>query len=360
MSSVSATSSARARRLLVTGLKLIIAVALLSWLVGGGQLQPGRIRDSLLRQPALMVLALALGAFNISTSAVRWLLLLRAEGIACSLPDALRLTWIGHFWNMVIPGAVSGDAVKMYYIGRLAPERREEAWTTVFADRLIGMAALVSLSTLATALNLEFMWSRPELQATALTMLGILLLLSLGGAGLALGIGRNTVVADSLRKRLPLVDTLRRAYHSMLRLGRRPGVVLIAFAISFFSHASAVVTTFVIGWAATPPGGRTLDLVQYCVVVPVALFSNAVPLTPGGIGVGETILDRLFLWSGGAPGDGATIMLIYRFMFYALALVGAVLYVLHRAEMGGLGAPPPAGDDTGRPGTGETSAPSSP
>jgi glycosyltransferase 2 family protein len=347
-------SSARRRNLFVTALKLAIAVGLLSWLAGGGQLQPARIRDSVLREPGLMAVALLLGMFNISTSAIRWLLLLRAEGIACSVPTALRLTWIGHFWNMVIPGAVSGDAVKMYYIGRLAPERREEAWTTVFADRLIGMAALVSLSTLATGLNFDFMWSRPELQATALTMLAVLMTLSLGGAALALGIGRNTTVADSLRKRLPLVDTLRRAYHSMLRLGRRPGIVLVAFLISFFSHASAVFTTVVIGKAVVPPDQASLDFVQYCVVVPVALFSNAVPLTPGGIGVGEAILDNLFVWSGARAGDGATIMLIYRLMFYVVALIGAALYVLHRADM----APPPA--DTGRPGSGETSAPSAP
>ena len=86
------------------------AVRLLTWLLAKGDLDPDRIGRAL-RDPKLIALALLLATVNISTSAVRWLLLLRSEGIECSLRLALRLTWIGHFWNMVIPGAVSGDAV---------------------------------------------------------------------------------------------------------------------------------------------------------------------------------------------------------------------------------------------------------
>ncbi|MCO5171236.1 MAG: flippase-like domain-containing protein [Planctomycetes bacterium] len=341
----------RARRWLVTVLKLGLTVGLLAWLVSKGHLEPERLERAL-RKKELIALALALGAFNISTSAARWLLLLRSEGIACSLGAALRLTWIGHFWNMVIPGAVSGDAVKMYYIGRLAPGKREEAWTTVFVDRLIGMAALVSLSTIATVANLDFMLGRPELRNTALTMLAVLLALSGTGLVLSLGVGRRTVVFESFRARLPFTDGLRRAYHAMLRLGRRPGTVVLALLISLFSHASAVVLAFILGHAADE---RSLDFVQYCVVVPVALFSNAVPLTPGGIGVGETVLGNLFAWSNGDFAAGTTIMLLYRLTLYALALIGAALYVAHRSEV-----VVPAGFEPGRSGDATTSTPCSP
>lgn len=357
MSEGATSGTARARRWVLTALKLGLAVALLGWLLAKGHLDPDRIGRAL-RDPKLIALALVLATVNISTSAVRWLLLLRSEGIECSLRLALRLTWIGHFWNMVIPGAVSGDAVKMYYIGRSAPEKREEAWTTVFVDRLIGMAALVSLSTIATAANLQFMLSRPELRNTAITMLAVLLTLAGIGLGLVLGIGRNTSMFGSLRSRLPFADGLRRGYHALLRLGQRPGTVAIAFAISFLSHGSAVVVTVVLGDAA---GENSLRFVQYCVVVPVALFANALPLTPGGIGVGEAVMGNLFEWSNGSASDGTTIMLLYRMMFYALAAIGAVLYVLHRSD----GPPPTSAEGTGEvstrsSGTGSTSVPSSP
>jgi uncharacterized protein (TIRG00374 family) len=344
----------RVRNIVVTTAKLALTVAIVGWLIATNKLDLDRLRQPL-AEPGLVVAALLLAAFNVSTSAVRWVLLLRSEGIDCSLRLALRLTWIGHFWNVVIPGAVSGDAVKMYYIGRCVPERREEAWTTVFADRLIGMAALVTVSTVAAAANFDFMWSRPQLRNTAGMMVAVLVALAGGGALLALGVGRGTQLADSFRKRLPLVDTLRRAYHALLRLGRRPLVVAIAFVISFFSHASAVLTMLIIGHTVHE---QTLGFVQYCVVVPVALFANALPLTPGGIGVGEAVLGNLFAWSGGSAQDGTTIMLLYRIFFYILALFGAVLYILHRSEVLGPDEAPDA--PAGRSGADTTSAIRSP
>jgi glycosyltransferase 2 family protein len=349
-----------ASRHLVTLLKLLLSFGLLAWLASKGQLDLDRIQQAL-GNPGLIVLAVALGGFNISTSAIRWLLLLRSEGIECSVRLALRLTWIGHFWNMVIPGAVSGDAVKMYYIGQSAPTKREEAWTTVFADRLIGMAALVSLSTMATLANLEFMSSKPELRNTALTMFAVLVAMCALGVCLGLGIGRGTPVANKLRGTLPAVDVLRRGYHSLLRLGKRPGTVLIAFIISFFSHSSAVVVMTMLGRAATPAGEENLSVVQYFIVVPVALFANALPITPGWIGVGEAVLGKLFSWSGGSVVAGTTVMLLYRGMFYVLSLIGACLYVLHRSDVLPLGqvvAPPGATASEGANGAsaGPTSA----
>jgi uncharacterized protein (TIRG00374 family) len=308
-------------------LKLLVAVGLMVWLVRGKGLDLQKIAG-VLAQPWTVAGVLLLGALNLSTSALRWWLLLRGEGIDCSLGLAWRLTWIGHFWNMVVPGAVSGDAIKMFYIGRAAPSRREEAWTTVFADRVIGMAALVALSTGATLFAPGFMWSRPELRATAVVMFAILLGLIGLGAGLALGVGRESSVADRVRARLAarfpaVMDVLRRGYHSLLRLGQRPRLVALTWLISLWSQSMAVVLCFILGRAC---GEGALSFQQYCVVVPVALFTNTIPITPGGVGQGELALGKLVEWSGGLASDGVTIMIIYRLMFLAFALVGAILY----------------------------------
>lgn len=311
---------------LLLPLKLGLAAALFAWLWRRGALDLGALRGALGRWD-LLCAALGLGAVNLTASAVRWQLLLRGEGIDLPLSLAVRLTWIGHFWNMVFPGAVSGDAVKMYYVGAEVPARREEAWTTVLADRVIGLAALVALSTLATLASLEQVLARPELRRTFVTMLALLAVMAGGGAALALGVGRRTPLADGLRARLPFAQSARRGYHALLRLGRRPRVVLVAFTISFVAHGSAVFVAYLLGQAV---GEASLAPRQYGVVVPVALFSNAIPITPGGIGVGEQVLGRLFAWSGGLEAKGVAIMLLFRLQFFALAAVGAVLYALHR------------------------------
>lgn len=320
--------ASRLKGRLLTGLKLVVAVGLLGFLLYTNKLDTQKIGRAF-TSPAALGLVMVLGAIGISTSGLRWWLLLRAEGIQASVGLAVRLTWVGHFWNMVIPGAVSGDGMKMYYIGRAFPAKREEAWTTVFADRLIGMAALVAVSSAATASDLAFMTSRRELQATAAVMFAILVVMLGLFLALSLGLGRHTKVADSLRSKLPLADMIRRGYHVLLRLGERPKTVLLTFCISFMSHATAVVTATVLGHAV---GETRLSFTQYCVIFPVALFSNTIPITPGGIGVGEGTLGKLFEWSGGHEADGVAIMLLYRLNFFVMAAVGAALYVAHKND----------------------------
>jgi uncharacterized membrane protein YbhN (UPF0104 family) len=147
----------------------------------------------------------------------------------------------------------------------------------------------VAVSSAATASDLAFMTSRRELQATAAVMFAILVVMMGLFLALSLGFGRRTKVADSLRTKLPLVDMMRRGYHVLLRLGERPKTVLLTFCISFASHATAVVTATILGHAI---GEARLSFTQYCVIFPVALFSNTIPITPGGIGVGEGTVGR--------------------------------------------------------------------
>ena len=45
---------------------------------------------------------------------IRWQLLLRAQGIKLSMGRTAQLTLIGNFFNIALPGAVSGDFVKAF------------------------------------------------------------------------------------------------------------------------------------------------------------------------------------------------------------------------------------------------------
>jgi uncharacterized membrane protein YbhN (UPF0104 family) len=336
--------------------KIAVAVVLIGVLAQRGALDTETLLGVLAR-PLTLGPVTALAFLAISLSALRWQLLLQGEGIQIGMGQAFRLTWIGHFFNMVFPGAVSGDAVKMYYVGFLAPERKEEAWTTVFADRVIGLLALVSVATVAALLNVEFMWSRPPLQATLLTMVAILSCALVGGLSLALGLW-DRVTGAAWFESLPGSGLFRRAQLVLSRLSRKPGLLLATFLISFGAHWIAVTNGYLIGQVArdvaaelalgvpeepnevTPPPEdaapdgptRELGYVDYCTLFPVALFTNAIPLTPGGIGVGENVLGQLFVWAGGAKKDGVSVMLLYRVLFYALALFGALLYMAYKRD----------------------------
>ncbi|MGE4146305.1 MAG: lysylphosphatidylglycerol synthase transmembrane domain-containing protein [Planctomycetota bacterium] len=325
--------------------KLGLAAALLAWILRKPEFEWGRIGRALLSPSLLPILLLA--SLGLSCSGVRWLLLLRGEGIKVGLLTAIKLTWIGHFWNMVIPGAVSGDAVKMYYIGQVAPEQREEAWTTVFADRAVGLAALVAVAAIASLAQFEVMWAQPRMRVLLVVMVSSLVAFGVGMVVVGSGIGRGWAIVERAAGMLPqgLRELLRRAYGSLHRTCRRPGILLATFAISFFAHGTAVTNTFLLGRSL---GEQDLSFARYSSVVPVALVANTIPLTPGGgVGVGESVIGQLFEWSGGSAGKGAMVMLSYRVVFFSLAAVGAALYAFYRHQdprLKGLGtqAPSPA------------------
>lgn len=324
------------RRWLGTAIKLAVAAAMLTWILSNPRFEWSKIASALLSPGTAMILVL--GFVGISASGLRWLLLMRGEGIQVPLWIALKLTWIGHFWNMVIPGAVSGDAVKMYYVGQVAPERREEAWSTVLADRVIGLSALIALAALASLWRIESMWANDILRLVLIAMVAGLCAIGLGALIVATGLGRNWAIVQVIAARVPGRALLGRVYGSLQRIGRRPGTVLVAFVISFCAHGVSILNAFLLGRAL---GEQVLPFTHYAAVFPVALFSNAVPISPGGgIGVGEAVIGLLFEFSATSLGadaeslkaQGAMIMICHRVVFYVLALIGAALYVFYRRE----------------------------
>lgn len=323
------------RKGLGIAVKLLIAFGLLAWLFSRGDLDPETLKKPT-SSPATLLAILAIGSVAISLSGVRWWILLSGEGIAVPLRTAIKLTWIGHFWNMVIPGAVSGDAVKMFYVGKMVPqEQREESWSTVFADRLIGLVALITLSAVAALASYDLIDSRPKLKATFLLMVTLLVLTAIGGVVLALGIGSSWRITAWFRQKLPFGESLARAYQTLRRFTRRPKHVLAAFCLSFVAHCLAVTNAILLGMLFTD----ALQALQYFSLVPIALFSNAVPLTPGGLGIGEKVLSDLFTWAGAGVASkaelakaGVSVMVWLRIVYYVAAVAGGVLYALHKRE----------------------------
>ena len=82
--------------------------------------------------------------------ATRWILLLRVHGVKVSLFQAIKLTYLGLFYNNMMPGAVGGDLLKGWYVTHHSEKhQRLEAAVTVFVDRLIGLVGIILVGALA-------------------------------------------------------------------------------------------------------------------------------------------------------------------------------------------------------------------
>ena len=113
----------KAKSLAINIAKYAIGFGLLAfvlWRSWGDKVQNGKVIPGLattLQKPpdwALIPLGAALIAFVVVIQLYRWYLLVRAVDLPFTKWNALRLGLVGYFYNSFLPGAIGGDAVKMW------------------------------------------------------------------------------------------------------------------------------------------------------------------------------------------------------------------------------------------------------
>jgi uncharacterized protein (TIRG00374 family) len=138
---------------------------------------------------------------------------------------------------------------------------------------------------------------------------------------------RRALGFSALARRLPFVRVLHEA-DAALRLYRgQPRVVRNALAISLVNHAGTVLAA---GLLAHALGLTTLGWAPLFVVVPLAGLIGAVPLLPGGWGVGEVAYAWLLAPFGVPATEAVGLSVLLRLANLAVGLPGGVLWMAWR------------------------------
>jgi hypothetical protein len=288
---------------------------------GGFDWHPGMPRTFHDMTVGGLVVAQGLFLVAILTIVTRWWRLLALAGCPTSWGDAMRLTFLGLFFNNVLPGATGGDLVKGVVVAKRNKGRGAEALVTVLVDRIFG---LVALALLALGVVLA---TRDEFEA-----MRAYLLWGLGALGLGLVLYssktfRRRVGLSALVDRMPLNEKLRSLDRAALSYLKQPGPVAIAFLFSFINHALVILGVIALGGALGVPEGQ-VSVPEYFVVVPLANLVGALPLAPGGWGVGELAFQGLFQMIGASPALGVAVSVTFRLSQLALSLLGGVVLLL--------------------------------
>src|ERR1700692_579409 len=146
------TQNNRARQIISYVIKCSFVGGLLYFLVQKGFISVKDTQEAFTHWSNTLpaVLALAIGiVFGIQ----RWKWLLEAQGIHLKWSRVAQLTLIGNFFNVALPGAVSGDFVKAFYIGKEMPGKRARAFGSILFDRVAGLSALVLLSAFSLTIG---------------------------------------------------------------------------------------------------------------------------------------------------------------------------------------------------------------
>lgn len=278
----------------------------------------------------------ALGALcyfvSASFSAIRWWWLLRVNDLPVTMLEAWRFTWIGVFFNNVVPGQTGGDVIKAVYIVKHCKNgNRVAAGVSVIVDRILGLGSLAMLAAIVVLFALD------RFANLALGIWGVLTgVFVIGVLAFSRRI-RRAVRLDALLKRLPLSGLLRKIDNAIyFYRGHATGIALWMVA-GMASHILSVLSVALIG-AALSVGMPTFE---YFVLVPIINIASAVPLGPNGWGVGEALFGYLF-GVYGAPfitafdpvavmrTRGVALSLVYRIHLTLWSLLGGLLALLEK------------------------------
>jgi uncharacterized membrane protein YbhN (UPF0104 family) len=91
---------------------------------------------------SILMLSFLLLFLNQVIVASRWYLLLRLQDIDIGISAAIKLTFVGFFYNNFLPGSVGGDVLRAWYVTKHTPKQMEAA-ISVFVDRAIGLIGLI-------------------------------------------------------------------------------------------------------------------------------------------------------------------------------------------------------------------------
>ena len=239
--------------------------------------------------------------------AERTRLILDHWGVSLSRRRACAVTWIGQFSNNFLPGGMGGDMVKFYRVSRLYPHAKPATLVALIADRLVALAALVVLSTLALSLGDRQMLRR-LVSGTAFNSgqthwpaWWVATLLGFGSAtclALACWRYRRAIV----KKGAVHLQSLRAAFRQGGRLDRQ---VAAAFVLAVAVHGLGILAACSFARALAIP----LTVAQMCLVWPVVAVAAMMPVSVNGHGLREFILlyyfGRWHLASHLLPGAGA-------------------------------------------------------
>ncbi|HEV3166533.1 MAG TPA: lysylphosphatidylglycerol synthase transmembrane domain-containing protein [Isosphaeraceae bacterium] len=266
----------------------------------------------------LLTLAFSVFMLAMVLTFLRWYLLVRALQIPFRVRDAMRLGFIGNVFNLVIPGAVGGDLIKAYYLCR-EQAKKAQAIASMVIDRVVG---LLGLFLLAGVMGLGI-WPTAGTDVRRLIVVVWAAVIT-GFVGLAVmflpALYRPLSQLVAGRKKLESILEELVATASAYR--ERIGVVAFALGMAMVIHSLYVVAFFTLSLALFP---KIPTLGQHFVMVPLALFTTAVPLPFGALGLSEQVSDQLFKLVN-HPG-GAVAMMGYRVLMYAGGLISACVYL---------------------------------
>lgn len=291
--------------------KLAVSLVLVGILAGRYGGDPA-FRATLARlSPASFLTAGAVLAVGLVLSALRWKILLRAAGVSLGLGRAIRLYFIGYFFNFFLPTTVGGDVARAMGVGRGTP--LPVVGGSILVERLLGFGCLLLIGLLASY--------AVDSLAVARRVLGLAAIAFVAGTAAVLLLPLPEVRRDGWTGRV--LGGLRKTALEVRAYGFHPGALVWGVVLSLGWQLALVVANSILSQAL----GGVAPFRSLLALVPVVQAVTMIPVSFGGLGVREMGYEFFFRAAGHEPAGALALGVAFLGVAVALALGGGVAYL---------------------------------
>ncbi|HEY2817066.1 MAG TPA: lysylphosphatidylglycerol synthase transmembrane domain-containing protein [Casimicrobiaceae bacterium] len=275
------------RKFLIAAIHAVVSVAVLGWVAS----QVG-LADSVSAMAAIPlgtgVLAAAIVGVGFLASTLRWQILLKNFAVAVPLWRLAVYYLIGLFVSLFLPTSAGGDAYRIYMVGRLSSKPVAALFATL-QERLIGLcgALAVSLAVMPVAgraLPADILPWIAAVQIAALVALPFVLSPPLFLAVWA-PLARRVGALNAARwKSIRVIDRLSRMLAGFGALMRTmPSNVLVLLLLATIPALLVSISYQIILSSI----GVAAQIWVLMLIIPIVWIVRFLPISLGGIGVGE-------------------------------------------------------------------------
>ncbi len=265
---------------------------------------------------------LSIGAFSLAfllafagtlTATLRWKLLLGSLDIRVTFARALQLNLAGMASSQVLLGSVGGDLVKGALVARdeavpTTLTARTHAIFAILMDRIVGLTALLTIGTLAA-------FGHTGTGGELFRWFGLALGLLLVGVVAVLLVAKRMQALDSTSLVVRVLSSVRSA---LALYASRGTTLLTAFCMALIGHSFLIVAIALLGRSL----GIDLGWAHFFTIIPVVETIQAIPISPAGLGVAETMYVTLLREAGTGAALALTLAISVRALTWGQALLG--------------------------------------
>ena len=306
------------KKIIINILKFLCSFGLIFFLYQN--ISFGQIKDLLADVSILYLIPIAFLLFlNTIISAKKWQLFLHADGVPLPLFELTISYMSGTFCNLFLPSNIGGDTYRVYDIAKQSNDAARSA-ASVFADRLSGFVALVTLSLLSS------IYASMQMESIHLVAIPFLLFIAFTLVLVAL------VRQDPLRKilhvtrldRYPAVERIsEKLFLSFSCYGSNRMLITKVMMLSFTFQLSVITVIYLMACSL----GAEVAYFYFIAFVPLIMIMEALPISIFGIGVRDYGYVFFFTQVGMSDIETRTLAIYFTATAILYSLVGGLFFM---------------------------------